>query len=295
MPESAVVDEPKVFGGLRGRDLLVLGVLALALRLVHLNHTPHYDEFFHVLAAQSWLRDHDFCIAQCRQPYTRGLLFTWLVIGAFKLGGISLVVARIPAVLAGTMWVLAVAAWTGRVGGRSAGWLAGVLMLLDPGVLYLSQLARFYGLHALLFWLGAAALYFALTPGTGGRRRLGWLVACAVALLLAFSLQVTTLIGVAALALWAVLDQWRRIFDLLRHSRIAQVAAAIIIVIGVAVLIEFWISGKLAGLWRTYRWSTLWTRSEADNPKYFFNFFLEQYGWLWSLLPIAGLVALWSR
>ena len=273
--------------------LLVLGVAALGVRVVHLGHTPHYDEFYHILAARAWIDHGTLCIHHCRAPYTRALLFTALVAGMFKIAGVSIIAARIPSVVAGALWVVVVAWWTGRVAGRTAGWTAGALLLVDPGAIYLSQLARFYALHALAFWLGAVWVFFALEPRRPRRSRAGYLAAAAAAFAVALHLQITTMIGLAALGVWAVMDLAGRGLERVRTRRSWQWGAAVVAAGMAGGLLWFTLSGHLAHLWYQYQWTNLWTNENSSDPRFFFLFFRRQYDWLWELLPIAAAVSLY--
>ena len=273
--------------------LLVLGVAALGVRAVHLGHTPHYDEFYHILAARAWIERGTLCIHHCRAPYTRALLFTALVAGMFKIAGVSIVAARIPSVIAGACWVVAVAWWTGRAAGRIAGWTAGLLLLIDPGAIYLSQLARFYALHALVFWLGAAWVFLALEPGRERRTRAGYLAAAAAAFLVALHLQITTIIGLAALGVWVVVELAGGALERVRARQSWRWGAAAAAVALTAGVLWFALSGHLAHLWYQYQWTNLWTNENSSDPRFFFLFFRRQYDWLWDLLPIAAAVSLY--
>ena len=272
---------------------LAVTLVALSVRLVHLDHTPHYDEFFHILAARSWLERGTLCIANCVEPYTRAWPYTYLVVGTFRLLGESVVAARLPAVFSGALWVTAVYLWTRRVAGRTAGWAAALLLALDPGAIYLSQISRFYSLHGLAFWVGIMGLYL-LGEMEEPRARRVTIVVAAAALLLAVELQITTLIGLLGVAAWFCVRNRAEVHNRLWRSllgRSLSVGFVLLAAVAAAWIVQ---RGEVGALWEKYRWSTLYTARESANPGFLLDWFLAQYQWLWSLLPAAALVA-WRR
>jgi predicted membrane-bound mannosyltransferase len=139
----------------RAGELLLLLALTLPVRLLWLEADAHIDELYHLLAAEGWLASGEPRIGS--GLYGRAFLFTALVGWFMDVLGHSLQVARLPSVVAGTALVLAVFLWTRRLAGPLAGWSAALLLAWSPLAVELSQLARFYALHALALWLACAA------------------------------------------------------------------------------------------------------------------------------------------
>jgi hypothetical protein len=186
-------------------EVLLLAAIALAVRLIYLDHAPYIDELYHALAARSLLDDGTLHI-NGERPYTRAWALTYVVAGLFWFFGDSLVVGRIPAVVAGIALVVALFLWLRSVATGAAAWIAAILLCFAPISIYLSQQVRFYTLHAFFFWLGAFAVYAASTSAPRRNRRTAWLAAGAGAcFVVAFHLQPITAVGVAALALWLAL------------------------------------------------------------------------------------------
>src|SRR5690606_35034555 len=183
--------------GILSWDLAFLTALALIVRLIQLDHTVQVDELNHIFAARSLLEDGTLQIGDDGGLYTRAWDFTYVVAAAFALLGESVVVARIPAMLAGTALVAVLFAWTRSVAGRGAAWLAALFLCFDPTAIFLSQFNRFYTIHALLFLLGAIAVFSLCTQPASPRRRIGLGLAALAAFALAYHLQVTTMVGVA--------------------------------------------------------------------------------------------------
>jgi len=130
----------------------------LLVRLLHLDHTPLYDEMYHVLAAQSWLRDGTLSIGD--GLYERGRYFTLLVAGFFRLFGEALTVARLPSAIAGSLMVGVTYSWLSANAGRVPALICAVLLIFSPISIFLSQFARFYALHALSVVLASFAIYY---------------------------------------------------------------------------------------------------------------------------------------
>ena len=190
----------------------VLFALAILIRLADLGQLARFDELYTLLAARGWLASG---VPQIGEGiYTRAELYTVFIGWCLKLFGDNLVVARLPSVLFGGLLAVAVFLWTNAVAGRTAAWISGLLVALASMSVEMSQYARFYALHALTFWLGSTGVY-ALATGQvlGMARRLAVAVGAAVCLLCALYLQILTLIGLVALAVWlatTILARWCR-------------------------------------------------------------------------------------
>ncbi len=270
-------------------DVVLLVLLALATRVLWLGHDPHVDEFRHVFAARSLLSDGTLAI-NGGMPYTRGLLYTYLVAGSFAGFGESLIAARLPALLAGVGLVVAVFLCVRAIGGRLAGWTAGLLVCFDPTMLRLSQFGRFYSLQGLLFWVGSWQIYRMVASEVPARRTL-WRIGGALAALgLAFSLQITTAAGLAGLALWVVLAAGPGVVGrIAAHPRRGWIAAGLL----AAVLGLAWVAVQ-AGLPERviarYLYADLWAMEHRWNFRFYHWGLLLDYPTLWTLFPFALLV-----
>jgi len=269
-------------------DVALLFILSMTVRLIHINHTPIYDEFYHILAAQSWLQEGSMRIAE-NGSYTRGALFTVIVAGMFKLVGASLVAARIPAVVAGSLWVAALYLWTRRTAGRTAGWAAALLLCFAPGVISSSEVARFYSLQGLCFLIGAAGFYFLLQEQGSRRAKFGVGAAAVMAFGAALHLQINTAIGLAGVALWIAVKVVFAVRQ--RTARRAAFVAVFVAVVCIAVLAASR-SESLDRLLAASRWVALWNAGDSNNFRYYHYWFLDQYPTLWTLFPLAALIGL---
>ena len=269
------------------RDAAVLAVIALVIRLIHLDHTPQVDELNHVLAARSLLTDGTLSI-DGGAPYTRASLFTYLVAGLFALFGESLVVARLPSVVAGTALVVLTFVWVRRVAGGPSAWIAGLLICFDPNALYHSQQARFYSIQSVLFIAGAVIAYELLTA-SGDRKRALTLGAGAVAaFLLATHLQIITVVGIMGVALGLVLARTPDWLGQDRGSRPVIVGG--LVLAGAVVLIVASVR-LMPSAWELFRYADLWAQADSSNYRYYHWMLLRQYTTFWSVFPIVLLLA----
>lgn len=263
-------------------SLAVLLVVAVALRVAQIDIGAQVDEVYHVLAGLSWLEEGTFAVGD--GVYTRTPGFTVLVAGSLKLFGDSLVAARIPALVFGLGWIALVFEWTRRVAGLRVAWIAGLFFAFDPGAIRLSQFARFYTLHGLLFWVGAAGVYW-LAAADADRARKGLVGATAAAsLALASHFQPSAAIGAVALVAWAA-GRWIASAGPDRRkaaSRLLLLVLAASVLAGAAHA-----TGVLQDVWATYRTPADWARHRADQIR-FYHWWLEgRFPVLWRLYPLA--------
>ena len=273
---------------LTNRPGLILFFAAVAVRLIDVGRSPNRDELFHVLAAQSLLADGDLII-DGEVPYVRAWPFTYMLAGMFRLFGESLVVARLPGVLAGALLVALVFFWVRSTAGRLAAWVTALLLCFDPWAIFTSQLGRFYSLHALLFFVGAIGVYRAATAGSDRRKLLRWGLLAFVTLGLAFSLQITTVFGVAGLLLWLGVTKVAPFTRRAWHGAPPRFVAGAAAVAAIALALAG--SGLLESFWSAYNSSDDWAVIRATDLFYYHKRLVSQYATLWSLFPILLVVA----
>jgi hypothetical protein len=272
---------------------LLVGALALAVRLPNLDHVAHFDELYHFFAAQSWLAEGQLRVAD--GVYNRTPLFTIFLAQWLWLFDENLVVARVPSLIAGTALVVLVFLWTRAAAGSLAAVLASLLLALDPEHLQISQWGRFYTLQCLAFWLGAVGSYRLVTspPPTPSRT-----VLLAFGILVCFGaatyLQVTTLIGILGVAAWASVA-----LGLPFLARCPSVACWILVLglavvgaVGIWALVE---TGAGAALLDRYRSTPLYQAANRDEFWYYHAFLIVYYPTLWPLVPLAVVIGLAHR
>ena len=273
---------------------LVCALTVALFALFHLREPPHFDELYTLLAARGWLATGAPRIAA--GVYERSLLFTALVGSTFALVGESLATARLPALLAAALLVAAVALWTRRVAGPAAAWIAGLLLALDPLTVELASFARFYSLHALLFFLGTIAVYGAVVERPWRAAGAALLAAAAAAFALAFHLQILTLMGMAGLGLWLALVLalpwlWAQ-RD--RKARLAAVLGAALLLLAL-LLVLLALSGQAGEMIARYRLVPTHRAEFGGAPWYYHLHLIERYPSLWPVFPFLAILALATR
>src|SRR5690606_3771305 len=243
-------------------------------------------------AARSLLEDGTLRIADDAGLYTRAWGFTYVVAAMFALLGESVVVARIAPMLAGTALVAVLFAWTRSVAGRGAAWLAALFLCFDPTAIFLSQFTRFYTIHALLFLLGAIAVFSLCTQPASPRRRIGLGLAALAAFALAYHLQVTTMVGVAGVTAAASLLLLRRDVVEAVGARWRWWLPALLLLLVPAALAAVRLLPRYLG---AFVYADAWAAGFVDDPLYYLRFQLEWYPTTWALLPIVLVAAAHCR
>lgn len=269
-------------------SVLALLLVAVGIRLINLDGLPRIDELYTVMAAGGWLEHGVPRVGD--GVYERAELYTVLVAQFFRIFGEGLVAARLPGVIASSLLVVAVFLWTRAVSSPPAAWVAGMFVALDPLSIQEAQFARFYALHALLFWLAAIGLFALVEQRLAPAARIAVALGSAAALLLALHLQLTTLMGVVGLALWLVVVGLARLFtDHWRRWRWYGLGALAVLTLVLAVIAVH--GGYAAELWERYRWTPLHAASVRDQVWYYHLLLIERYPSLWPLFPFTVLLA----
>jgi len=267
---------------------LTLACFALALvsRVALIDHPPIYDELYQILPAISWNENGTFNVLD--GLYTRAAMFSKLIATSFDLhGDFSVTAARfVPSAIPGAALVALMFGWTYRTCGAVAGFITAGFMILWPNGIEVSQYVRFYALHGLLFVSSALLIYTALTRDlTLWLRGLMWAVALAL-MLATFKLQILTVLGVVAIAVWVALafgPKWLR-----EHPKLWWVVGAVALGV-VAVLFSGAMNETLTWAWITYNWEP-WPRQ--DDTTFYHRDFRDNYATFWPLFPVAALIAL---
>jgi hypothetical protein len=265
---------------------LLVFFAALTSRVGQIDLPPIYDEFFHLLAGQSWAEEGTFRILD--GSYVRSALYTMLVGTVFDLSGTTdVAVARFwTAAVPGALLVAIFTLWSRATTDATTAVIVAAMLIFWPTGIEVSQFARFYSVQGFLFICGAITAYVAFTSQ---RPLLGrsLLLAAALALFaLAAHFQIITAVGVAGVGIWVLfytIVPWFHRAD--RRGRLAVVAAAI-----VALALFF---GPLAPLLEE-----AWAIYQSAPPRwdkdifYYHRTLRDSYPTLWPLYPIACLIAL---
>jgi hypothetical protein len=265
-------------------SLLIFG-LAVAVRLIHVDHPGYYDEFYHSLAASSMLGENSTAIQEFH--YGRAPQFTWIVSLFFQLFGENLVTARLPSVLAGSASVLVLYLMARSVAGPVAGRVSALLLCFDPHAMFLSQICRFYALHGLTFMLGSLALYYVIRGPLRSWSTMTYALAAAILLVLSARLTPITSVGVAALILWAATDiKWRE-----WHS-LPAIDRGILLLLMLCAAVAAYKILPFSHISRYYQGAPIFLEDHRWAPGYYVERLLNFYPLILGLLPIAVLAGL---
>lgn len=276
---------------------LAPALLALAaglLYLVNLDRLPHPDELHHAIAARGLLEHGQPTIAE--GVYTRTLLHSWMVAGAYALFGDSLAVARLPSVLCVAVLVGLLFAWLRREAGALAAWLGAGLFAVSPFAVDTAQFARFYAPQCLALFAAAVLVHAAVAGRAVLGRRLLLAGLALPPFLLAVYFQPTSLIGMTGIGAWALgalALPWLADPGVPRRRKL--VLAALALGLSLLALLAAWRLGILQDLWRRYRWTPLFNQDTQDQFWFYHAWFSLLYPSLWPLTGILGLVAVAHR
>ncbi|NNG16114.1 MAG: phospholipid carrier-dependent glycosyltransferase [Gemmatimonadales bacterium] len=223
--------------------VFVLGILLLSLGIWAEGGVTHVDEHgrsfripLAMLGRDSWLTPWVDGGPALRKPP----LVYWLILGNYKLLGVSLWSARLwPVILASGF--AACCSLIHREVSKSDGLLAGLLALASFGVAYYGRMAL---LDMPVAFFTTLTIWLALKWGKTGR--VGWILAAGLALGLGFMTKgpiVFLTVGTTALAALVAFDKWHFV-----RSHWRQVLAALV----VCLAMSMWWPLLMAARWPTF-------------------------------------------
>lgn len=276
------------------RDLVILAIIAAFVRLtgVGIDHLPVGDEMFHVLSAQSWVSNGTLSIAD--GTYGRAALFTKFIGTLFTFFGDSLVVARLPALIFGILWVLLLYVWVNRHAGRLAAWVAALLLCLAPHAIELSLYSRMYTIQGFAFLLGCMTAFSIVTHDYSGGKKLSLLSFAIVCFGLAIHMHEVTLVGLVALVIALSVDfsvQHRQIFTNKKSLLWLMLLLLFLITIASALLYQYW------EVFNPY-WQTFVTPAFANRDsdiRFYHKLLIASYPALWLFMPLTVIMAIYFK
>jgi hypothetical protein len=269
---------------------LLVATLHVGLASVYIDHPPHYDEMYHMLAAESWRATGELRILD--GEYHRAALFTKLVGLHAGICGPSLHCARWVSVAASALLVMLVTVFSGIVMRPAVGFVAGVLLAINPAVIVTSQMVRFYSVHALSFFVFASLLFmlFSFWRQLSTGKAIAAAVLGAGALAYANHLQVLTQLGAFGAVTGIMIIATPEFYSWLRRQAVWVVALTIVAALGAAVVFAFWFD--LAARIELIRTGPLWVQGLDTEYLYYHRNLILWYAALWSMLPILALLAI---
>ena len=268
-------------------------LLCAVLALPYFDHRADYDEFYTLLAARGWLETGAPLIAD--GAYTRAISFTVLQAAFFSVLGESMVVARLPSLLAVMALAAGLFVWVRHVAGAWAATLTAVIFACTPLTIQMAQFSRFYALHALTAGAMTLLAYYACLAT--GRRRVALAAGGLACLAWSMNLQSTTVIALCAIGLWITAAVMSHLLVRARTWRGRALITASFLGLVVVVAAAVSLSGIGAILWNEFQSTTLWNAvpERAANVRYYHQTLDQELGLLWSLFPIAAAVAVVNR
>lgn len=268
-------------------------LLCVVLALPYFDHLPDYDEFYTLLAARGWLETGEPVVAD--GAYTRALAFTIMQAAFFSVFGESLIVARLPSLLAVVVLAMALFVWIKRLSGPWAATLAVIFFASAPLTVQMGQFARFYALHGLTVFATALFVYYACVAT--GRRRLVLAALAVLGLALSTHLQTTTVIALCAFGLWVTGAITAHFLARAPTRRDKTLVVASVLGIAAVATTVVALSGVGTFLWAEFQTTTFWAAvpERASNLRFYHQSLDQDLGLLWSLFPIATVIAIASR
>lgn len=269
--------------------------LALLVRWAGIDQEPLHDELYNYLAATAWLERGELSIVPGADPYSRGRFFTTLIAWVMESFGPSLASARLVAVFTGTAVAGLFTWWLARNGLVVASLVAGGLIALDPELMELSQISRFYTLQHLGF-LSAALAFAALVRSRHPGRAAGLALVTILGLTLALHVQITTIIGVGGLALFALLWPESHLHRLGRRAldRYPLGLPLGVVGAGVGLFAVAWLTGILSAVIDLATYADVWAEGARYNVRYYYAWLHDHYAALVVLFPLLLLFS-WIR
>jgi hypothetical protein len=275
---------------------LVVGLLSLLLYTSSLERPPHNDELYHMLAAHGLIETGEPAIGETGR-YTRGYPTTWLVAQSIQLFGPGLASGRLPSVVFMVGLVVLMFLFLRREAGSLAAWFGAGLFAVSPFAIDMAQFVRFYSMQGFCFFAAAWIVYH-LVGVWSWRRPWHWLLAVAATLLLVFTvdLQVTTMLGIAGIAVWAVAALLLPFLASPDHStRLKVGAVGGLAALAVAALLVLVATGRLAELWAAFRYVPIFNQPNADRFWFYHSWYVLYYPTLWTLVGVLTVLALIER
>lgn len=269
----------------------LIALLSGALYVLGLDRYPHFDELYHVLAAQGWQATGQPMIAEGLYP--RDLWLTRLIAWLFDRFGSSLVVARLPSLVAIALLNALLFVWVRREAGRAAAVATTVLFALSPVAVEMAQFARGYAVQMLGFFVAATSAHALWHERRADPRAALRVVAVLAGLGIALAVQIATVAGLAGLVLWLFLvtiGAWLVDPDVPAGRRVLVVLA--LVALGAATLGGLLATGKLGAVLAPLGQTNLATAVRDPQPWYYHLLLLLYYPTLWSLVPLLALAAL---
>jgi hypothetical protein len=248
------------------------------------------DELYQVLAARQYLVDGTLSIAG-GEPYVRGQALTLLVARLFSLFGESAFVARLPALLCGSLAVAVLYLWLRSYGERLAAVVAALLLAVDPESVKLSQMMRFYTPQMLLFLVGVIASHALIERRRDAVATVALAGVAAMTFFFAYELQIVTMIGISGVGIYAALVLGQPLLASARAGWPGRLLLLLVVAAGLGAVFYAFQSGFVAEALHLVSYVDLWALESAQNPGFYVGRMLDGYPGLWTAFGLAAVLA----
>lgn len=269
----------------------IVFLLGLLLFSINLDRPPHPDELHNALAAQSLLETGRPILAE--GEYWRGILYTYLVAFSYEVFGEGLASSRIPSVLLVALIAPILFLWVRREAGSLAAWLTAVLFISSPFTVEIAQFCRFYSTQVFFFILGSICVYYTVGAALPLLQRLILGAIAIVLLYLARDQQVTSLVGVLGIAVWASgLILLRAFYSRNTNQAVRRTLIASLLGVAVAFIMVAILTDRIEWMWAKYQEVQVFNLKHKDDFWYYHLRFVLFYPTLWTLVGVLAVFAI---
>jgi hypothetical protein len=271
-------------------EATLLLLFALAWRLPGMFQEWAGDELYQVLAARQYLVDGTLSITG-GEPYVRGEALTRVVAVLFSVLGESAFVARLPSLVCGGLAVAVLYLWLRSHGERLAAAVAALLLAVDPEIVKLSQMVRFYTPQILLFLIGVIAVAALVERRRNLPATLALAAVGAASLFFAYQLQIVTLIGISGLGLYVALVLGQPLIAAARAGLPGRLLLLLTVAAVVGAGVVAFRSGFVDELLFLATYTDQWGLESAQNLGFYVGRMLDGYPGLWTAFGLAAVLA----
>jgi hypothetical protein len=270
-------------------EMVLLLMISLSVRLIGIGEGALHDELYHFLAARGFLEHGEFTISPGAAPYNRAALFTKMVAAFMATFTPTLVVARIPALLAGSLLPIVAFLWLRLNGDRFAGWVIGILVAMDPLLIQLSQIVRFYTFQHLAFLMGTIGVSLLFRPYSFLPKTI-ILILAAATYWIALNLQPVSIMGLGGVIIFAAgAIWWKKVRRLNRKARlwVHVIAVSFSLIAGTFI----YANGMASKYIEMMSYADLWASLDVKNYRFYYALLISHYAPFWSMFPILMLLS----
>lgn len=166
------------------------------------------DEYSHVFAAKSLITSGKPLLLSGK-PYTRALIYTYMVAASYKLFGVSELTSRLPSIIIGFLILIGFFIVSKKFSKSIVPPIIGLgFLAFDPAMYWWSRTCRMYILQSLIFFIGVLIYYFALEDIFNKKSRIGIigkLAAFAALFALSYFIQPLTLLFLPVMVVYPLI------------------------------------------------------------------------------------------